>query len=951
MRHRSLSALLGKGRSGRRWLLVLALLATVAAACTPPLIPPAPLRFYALNLPTTPAPADLDGQPAAGVFRSVRLLLDDRPLARSHTIVGDTEKGQHLGPGHSLGMAFQAPRAFYGVAVSLSRVGPGPGSARITLRRGGRRGSVIAARDYAAVPQRSWAELRTGLEPPGLYYVEVSNTSGDGLFWRGHSLGSSDNLWQEYQEAGVPFKLPRTLDDIPVYDGSSLGILVNAQVERIYILGGRSSYDYGIAHWGDYEARADSSDRQFIGDRVGDLEVIYTDGTTDRVPLILGFNQWWWTPWGDTAYGGPFLEPFFTTPRPLISSLHIYSLGNVPISPSFWVYQTQKKKIARLRLVDNPLIQGFPLVTAITLEARYGGPNATPLPSPPAHAQLSSWLLEHTITPDMIATSAYEGPLLALRSFLYTEPSDIPTSLPIEHLEGQRGPLLRFDGAPSAAILSNVFSYGVRDLLSKIDADGTFHTSTKDAPNFSLYSGIGSWRNGVGYFYNQAWSRDMGRALLELVRLGFLDEVEAALSFAGRHLYDLTNNYPQVSRQGEQIPPHWGTVLGTLNVIDIDGMGDDNQENDGHGLLLLTYLRTWQARGRDAAWADARWQIIKDAADWYCFQLENPAFSRAASVLYTEGEAANDGGYDVYSNVIAAEALAGAAELARTLGQITTAQHWDSCSATLWSGLQRDLTDGDPRYGVTWRPVSWGWGYGHESLAPALLAADRTGYVLDAASTLTITRQTYRRQVELLSGFRSGRVMGYGQAFLTQAALLLDDMAGASDALDTMASFIYDGDVGTYLTPEGVALHPSGGYWYRTGDLGNAMQEAEVLKTLALIAGVDDLAGQSVQLVPRLPLRWSGMTVTGYPVTVNGRRTQIDYKLKRESRRLSMEISASAPAPPLSVRLGPFPAEALPRATVNSVAQTGALVASGGWRWLWLHNLPGAGKIQIEAVW
>ena len=149
------------------------------------------------------------------------------------------------------------------------------------------------------------------------------------------------------------------------------------------------------------------------------------DGTVDHVPLIFGFNQWWWKRWGDVSSGGPFLQPFATTPRPLIASLHIYSLDNNPLAPSFWVYQPQNKPIASLRLVDNAQIQGYPLVAAITIEGRSGGPHASPLAAPAPDPTVSSWLADHTITSSMVATGSYKPALQNLADFLYTEPADV----------------------------------------------------------------------------------------------------------------------------------------------------------------------------------------------------------------------------------------------------------------------------------------------------------------------------------------------------------------------------------------------------------------------------------------------------------------------------------------------------------------------------------------------
>jgi hypothetical protein len=649
--------------------------------------------------------------------------------------------------------------------------------------------------------------------------------------------------------------------------------------------------------------------------------------------------------------GGPFLEPFATTPRTLIASLHVYSLDDNPLAPSYFVYKPQNKTIARLRLSDNPQIQGYPLVSAITLETTRGGANATLLRTPEPDSTFAAWLADNTITQEIITSASYEPALAALRDKLYSSQAGIPSSAPAETIAGRSGPRMRFEGTATASILNNVYEHTLSDLRAKLDADGTFHASTYNSANFGLYGGIGTWRGGVGYFYNQAWSRDMGRTLLELVRLGFLDEVDAGLRFAAKHLYDLPNGYPDVNREGEKVPAHWGTVLGVPNVIDADGMHDDNQENDAHGLLLLAYVSAWQARSRNAAWLDGFWPVIRDAAEWYCFQLENPAFSRATGVLYTEGEAANDGGYDVYSNEIAIEALRGTADMARSRGDNALAQRWDGYANSIEQGMEQELIDKNARYGETWRAVAWGWGYGHESLAPAFISADRSGYLLNAGGALTITQQTYQRQVELPSGYRSGRITGYGQAFLTQAALLLDDMTGASLALDNVAAFIYDADAAPYLVPEGIALHPSGAYWYRTGDLGNAMQEAEVLKTLALVAGVDDLNGDRLRLIPRVPQQWTAASVMDYPVTVAGQRLTLAYTLTRQAGSIRMDITASAPIPNLEVRLGPLPLDAVPQVTVDGAARAFDVTESGGANWTWLRGLDGRGEAHIEVRW
>ena len=42
-----------------------------------------------------------------------------------------------------------------------------------------------------------------------------------------------------------------------------------------------------------------------------------------------------------------------------------------------------------------------------------------------------------------------------------------------------------------------------------------------------------------------------------------------------------------------------------------------------------------------------------------------------------------------------------------------------------------------------------------------------------------------------------------------------------------------------YIVPEGVQIDPTGRFRYRTGDLGNGVQEAEIIKALRMVIGVD----------------------------------------------------------------------------------------------------------------
>ena len=138
--------------------------------------------------------------------------------------------------------------------------------------------------------------------------------------------------------------------------------------------------------------------------------------------------------------------------------------------------------------------------------------------------------------------------------------------------------------------------------------------------------------------------------------------------------------------------------------------------------------------------------------------------------------------------------------------------------------------------------------------------------------------------------------MGYGQGFVTQAALLLDRMQDATRMLDWAAREIYDPRFGSFIVPEGCEIDPTGRFWYRMGDLGNGVQEAEIVKALRIMIGVDDTHPNRLRFFPRMPYGWSGMTAERYPVLVErGGRTEtglLRYKLERSSdNRMALEIA------------------------------------------------------------
>ena len=75
--------------------------------------------------------------------------------------------------------------------------------------------------------------------------------------------------------------------------------------------------------------------------------------------------------------------------------------------------------------------------------------------------------------------------------------------------------------------------------------------------------------------------------------------------------------------------------------------------------------------------------------------------------------------------------------------------------------------------------------------------------------------------------------MGYGQGYITEAALLLDRMHDASLMTDWMAKLCFAPRLQhPYRVPEGSIVEGDGSIWRRWGDLGNLYQLGEVVYTM-----------------------------------------------------------------------------------------------------------------------
>jgi hypothetical protein len=206
----------------------------------------------------------------------------------------------------------------------------------------------------------------------------------------------------------------------------------------------------------------------------------------------------------------------------------------------------------------------------------------------------------------------------------------------------------------------------------------------------------------------------------------------------------------------------------------------------------------------------------------------------------------------------------------------------------------------------------------------------------------SVHEAAYQRLVDTYQPFGFyGLTMGYGQGFVTQSALLLDRMRDATQMLDWTAKEIYDPRFGCFIVSEGVQIDPTKKFWHRFGDLGNGVQEAEIVKMLRLVIGVDDTHPNRLQFYPRMPYDWNEITVTRYPALFENmgksETALLHYKLQRAGKGMKLEIGADKALGLVVMRLGPFVIQPeISEVQVNGQNPTGASIEHSGDSW-WIR--------------
>ncbi len=711
---------------------------------------------------------------------------------------------------------------------------------------------------------------------------------------------------------GIPFLVSD--GGIGRMNGES-SIPMGCRARRIFLLGMTDSLDQGCPVWGDPN---DTSSRFFVGDRLGTVRVEYSGGAVADYPLILGESLWWGMMFVQ------FPEPFISSAaaaQALRESLRLFPAAPSPDGRYLAVLEPGPERIERLTLVDSPEKQGVPVICGVTVEVLPGEEpqDGIALPHDRVAGPVLQFVRERALRTSEEVCAQGTKHLDRLREAFYTTDSHFRRRIPVDIPQDYDGPRVRFSGNVWADVLTAVFHHNVRDILAKLDPeDGMYHTSTRDAPSWGGYQGFGTYAEGRGSYHGQCWTRDMGRAMMELTALGYAEKAARTVDYVFRMARGWeTGNTPDIDMKGvirldldgARLPRH---IQRRFPYFDTTP-GEGCFENDGHGLTSLFVYQVWRRLPDRDAWLRERWEDVRGLGDWVIWQFEHPELSGATEVLRTDSECAGGIGYSIYADVACMEALRGLAEMADSIGERESAAAWRAAAARLRRGIDRTYRDAEEPFGAVWTRRHSGWPNQSTVLGPVILPADRAGFTAAARAPEwePLNLATYRSLIARYRPFGFyGVAMGYGQGFVTQAALLLDRMDDAAKMVEWAARATYCPAHMPFIVPEGCEVEPEGRFWHRTGDLGNGVQQGEIVKMCRVLLGVDDSDPARLRLVPRMPRGFTGMSVRDYPALAQrggeARTIRLDYSLRREGDGMLLEVRSKSPLPEMDVRLGPF---------------------------------------------
>jgi len=862
-------------------------------------------------------------------------------------------------------------------------------------------------------------------------YVEaVDNCPSNGFAWL--AIDFLDALPTYNQLYAVPLAgaYPRTCGSVPflVAPGTPTTFTLNTTASNLYFLGMINTYDNGCAHWtGHPEMAKPRTDIQYIGNRIGTLRLVYADTSVDTIPLVFGATIWSFEQWAARTSKEPFLS------RPDCAAVFSncfklkegdFAVNGIDSRAYFYLpVKPAAKTIARIEVQDNAAVIGSPLISALTLDMPAVTNNLVALG--PHYVPAS----ERASGLDARTPGDWSNALTALAQRLYTRDEDLPTTVTLlDYPTHLRAPKLLFHAQPGAQhfadMLSCMWMANIIALDEKFFAhNGEFHESGWRYPHYGSYSGIGTWAP-LGIYYDGIFGRCSDHlATLALRCIDNRMRVTNYINYCDQQLYyyrsdhDPANGPPNydhdITRYPTNAPPHWsfvmswpGATVGQINEV------YGNEETDGHGATMVGRWVAWRHLGaptggwfrtpRTQIYGKSPWQATIDAAEFVCWLLDYTA----RDVVWCEGETTGWGGngalvppnmtgattraqivtnyalanmYEPYPAYLCLVGLQCSADMADALGDTNKAARWRAYADRIHKGMTNELIvsyNSKP----AWRQSPYSvYPSFQDSLVPAWFAWYHDGLDPNTlpANLTAITRNTFDRQIHQPWQHAQVLGMGYGQGWLTKAALVLDAMDDAGILLTNLAKYSYDKNMNyvdpargidwrlyQWIIPEGANILPDGS-WYRISDLGNGANQGIAMHALELCAGIDDTHPDQLKILPRTPAPLTGITVSNFPVLIPNpalehtagnallTRAEVSYSYTRYPPQFS--LTSVAPLPTLAVRFGPYTQAEAAALTNELLLPPGAMLrtdTSGKYRgstayWLWAEGMTNVTNVTL----
>lgn len=644
----------------------------------------------------------------------------------------------------------------------------------------------------------------------------------------------------------------RRENTVRVREGDSETIPVGSPAAKIYLLGLiNDGWDNGLAHWGEhFELHETREDQVQIGTPLGEIEIRYTDGTSDRIPVVVGFTAWFFNQWKYASHEQKRVirEPFASRPEYMavlrdalqlreegafMEAADNYRAYYLPVTP-------RDLPIESVVIRHDRATRGEVLVSGVTLELPRGVRPAANLVAF-GKQTVARQDMEPAFATDRIPD--YRPKLDALSDILYNSPADLPQRVErLEFPDGFRGARIRFlSDSVEGDMLSNIWTANLLNIDEKFDpATGCFYETGVGSPFYGGYQGIGTWE-GIGV-YREPYSRTSDHYVRQALRcIDNPERITSYVDYCDKWLYFYRsdrdpangpdNGALDVARYPKDAPPHWAFVMNGPAAIPypINEIPGD-EEMEGHSSTVVARWFAWKLLGRptgewmtsarDSVYRKTRWQSTKDATDFICWLMDYTG----RDVVWSEGEFtgwaakfakipqipagmdtvtdpvrirenyANSDMYEVYASYTSMTALLCSAEMADAMGERALAQRYRDYAARIRSGMLRLLAVG-PDHDRMWKVA-------RNSVLPSLqdclvqswfglyregLDPQRTDQELTA-----ISRNTLRRQLDQRYGDAPVLGMGYGIGWLTHAALVQDRMDNGGRLLRSIARYTYD---------------------------------------------------------------------------------------------------------------------------------------------------------------